>query len=238
MENGEGRTWHEGDRSKEFCVACAGVQAATYQRRPLPLEVSKIAPVVLVAVCDRCGAIAAIPPQSTVDIKRALDAAHEVQATDSSDAAERAQTLQAINRGLEDARNGCVTPVREAFAVMRAKHPQLSDGTLIKQLTETLGFSIEQVATLLGAPEAVLRDWLRDHQAGQAVPAPREVLTGVRELCCELTDAFSSDDAASRWLHQTSVPALSGRTPLEALMAGELTRVTGLLVNVNNGMLS
>jgi hypothetical protein len=58
------------------------------------------------------------------------------------------------------------------------------------------------------------------------------------ELRAELLGAFRTEEIARRWFFEQRTPAFGGKTPAEMVLAGELERVTGLLVNVNNGMFS
>ncbi|MBA4160411.1 MAG: hypothetical protein H0X65_23560 [Gemmatimonadetes bacterium] len=58
--------WREGDRSEAICSACERRVTTTFQLRPYMLRESGIeVPEVLVAVCDVCDRIVAIPAQST-----------------------------------------------------------------------------------------------------------------------------------------------------------------------------
>ncbi len=55
----------EGDRSRALCEPCGRLVSTRFERRPyVPSEGAAPIPDVLVAVCEECGAIAAIPAQS------------------------------------------------------------------------------------------------------------------------------------------------------------------------------
>lgn len=75
-----------------------------------------------------------------------------------------------------------------------------------------------------------------------APTAPRKVYlsrpAALQEFYTELRDAFTTLDAARRWLHETRLAAFGNHTPFEALPAGKLERVAGLLWNMNNGMMT
>ncbi|MEO8623064.1 MAG: antitoxin Xre/MbcA/ParS toxin-binding domain-containing protein [bacterium] len=113
-----------------------------------------------------------------------------------------------------------------------------ADLQIVEQVHEDLGVQLKQIATIIGADESTLHRWL----SGTTPSGPRKVyrrrLAALQEFYVELRDAFSSLDAARRWLNESTPAGFGGLTPLQALLQGKIERVTGLLVNVNNGMLS
>lgn len=65
-----------GDKSRAICPHCRKVQATTFAYRDVPFDdASGTVKGVLTAVCDACGAVAAIPAQSTPAIRRARETA-------------------------------------------------------------------------------------------------------------------------------------------------------------------
>jgi hypothetical protein len=109
---------------------------------------------------------------------------------------------------------------------------------IVEQVHEDLGIQLKQIATIIGADESTLHRWL----SGATPRGPRKVyrsrLVALQEFYTELRDAFRTLGAARRWLHEERLPAFGGRTPLEMLLDGKLERVTGLLWNMNNGMMT
>ncbi|AZG13799.1 hypothetical protein [Cupriavidus pauculus] len=61
---------HEGDRSKAICPDCGKVVGTTFVRRDVSVGDSRkrVAENILVAVCDACGEVVAIPSESTAAI--------------------------------------------------------------------------------------------------------------------------------------------------------------------------
>lgn len=73
------RIWKVGDKSKAICETCNDIKETTFGKHDLPFEeLNGVARDVLAAACDDCGTVVAIPPQSTPQIKQAL----ELMATD------------------------------------------------------------------------------------------------------------------------------------------------------------
>jgi transcriptional regulator with XRE-family HTH domain len=107
---------------------------------------------------------------------------------------------------------------------------------IVDQIHKGLGLQLKQIATIVGADESTLHRWL----SGTSSPRPIYLsrLAALDEFYRELRDAFSSLDAARRWLWEKHPRPFGGRTPAELLFDGKLERVTGLLWNMNNGMLS
>lgn len=65
-----------GDKSRAICPCCQKVEATTFAYRDVPFDDgSGTVKGVLTAVCDACGAVAAIPAQSTPAIRRARETA-------------------------------------------------------------------------------------------------------------------------------------------------------------------
>jgi hypothetical protein len=59
------RVWKAGDRSKGVCERCGRLVATRFERRTMALERPRTeVPDVLVAVCEACESLVAIPPQS------------------------------------------------------------------------------------------------------------------------------------------------------------------------------
>jgi hypothetical protein len=70
------RLWNVGDKSEAICPACRRRRATTFEVRDVPVVDRRVTvPDVLVAVCDACGKVAAIPAQSTPLLKQALERA-------------------------------------------------------------------------------------------------------------------------------------------------------------------
>jgi transcriptional regulator with XRE-family HTH domain len=107
---------------------------------------------------------------------------------------------------------------------------------IVEQVRDGLGLQLKQIATIVGADESTLHRWL----SGTSSPRPIYIsrLTALREFYGELRDAFSSLDVARRWLWEKHPAPFGGRTPVELLFDGRLERVTALLWNMNNGVLS
>lgn len=109
---------------------------------------------------------------------------------------------------------------------------------IVEQVHEDLGIQLKQIASIVGADESTLHRWL----SGTTPTGPRKVyrsrLAALQELYTELRDAFRTLDASRRWLHEARPAGFGGRTPFEMLLDGKLERVTGLLWNMNNGMMS
>lgn len=109
---------------------------------------------------------------------------------------------------------------------------------IVEQVHEDLGVHLKQIAMIIGADESTLHRWL----SGTTPSGPRKVyrsrLVALQEFYTELRDAFRTLDAARHWVHEARPDAFGGQTPLDALLAGRIERVTGLLWNLNNGMLS
>lgn len=62
----------EGDRSKAFCNRCSDLVQTTFIRRDVSFSDGKgVAVNILVAVCDNCKELVAIPAQSTPAIAQA-----------------------------------------------------------------------------------------------------------------------------------------------------------------------
>jgi hypothetical protein len=65
-----------GDKSRAICPHCRKTEATTFAYRDVPFDDgSGTVKGVLTAVCDKCGAVAAIPAQSTPAIRRARETA-------------------------------------------------------------------------------------------------------------------------------------------------------------------
>ena len=109
---------------------------------------------------------------------------------------------------------------------------------IVQQVHKDLGIQLKQVATIIGADESTLHRWLN----GTTPNGPRKVylsrLATLQEFYTELHDSFATLGAARHWLHETRLAAFGNHTPFEALLAGKLERVTGLLWNMNNGMMT
>lgn len=109
---------------------------------------------------------------------------------------------------------------------------------IVGQVHEDLGIQLKQVATIIGADESTLHRWLN----GTTPSGPRKVylnrLVALQEFYTELREAFHTLEAAQYWLHATRLPAFGNHTPFEMLLAGKLERVSGLLWNMNNGMMT
>lgn len=62
-----------GDKSKAVCKDC-GITETTFKVQDVPVsESDKIVPNILVAICDKCHSVVAIPHQSAAAIKKALE---------------------------------------------------------------------------------------------------------------------------------------------------------------------
>lgn len=72
------RILFEGDKGKAICASCAALVTTTYAYRDVPFsDGNGQARDILAGVCDTCGAVLAIPAQSTPAIKRARSSASE-----------------------------------------------------------------------------------------------------------------------------------------------------------------
>src|SRR4051794_37359480 len=66
------KLYREGDRSRAVCETCKRVVRTRFERRTFHLENPEVdVPGVLVAVCETCGTIAAIPHQSSPRLREA-----------------------------------------------------------------------------------------------------------------------------------------------------------------------
>lgn len=64
--------FREGDRSRAICDRCGAVVDTTMRVRDVPFDDGAgIVPAILVAVCDRCDTVVAIPAQSTEAVAKA-----------------------------------------------------------------------------------------------------------------------------------------------------------------------
>lgn len=62
--------WREGETSKAACSGCGKVVTTTFRVRDVPFDDgSGVAEGILASVCDRCGAVVAIPAQSSAAIQ-------------------------------------------------------------------------------------------------------------------------------------------------------------------------
>jgi len=83
--------WNVGDKSEAICPTCRHRASTSFEIRDVPVaERNIVVPNVLVAICNDCGEIAAIPAQSAPLLKEALEK-------------EPAKVVARINRRLEDA---------------------------------------------------------------------------------------------------------------------------------------
>jgi len=107
---------------------------------------------------------------------------------------------------------------------------------VIERVHTDLGLQLKQIATIVGADESTLHRWL----SGATPSGPRKVyrsrLAALEEFDTELRDAFSSLDAARRWLWEARPPLLGGQIPVDVMLAGKLERVTALLWSLNAGL--
>jgi hypothetical protein len=101
-----------------------------------------------------------------------------------------------------------------------------------------LGLQYKQIARIVGADESTLHRWM----SGTTPSGPRQVyrsrLAALRELYDELRAAFRSFEAARKWFWEDRPPSFRGATPAELVLDGRIERVTGLLENFENGVLS
>ncbi len=65
--------FREGDKSKAICSHCGKVGGTTFVRRDVSFSDSskRVAKNILVAVCDVCGQVVGIPPESMPAIREA-----------------------------------------------------------------------------------------------------------------------------------------------------------------------
>jgi transcriptional regulator with XRE-family HTH domain len=97
----------------------------------------------------------------------------------------------------------------------------------VEQARHRLGLSYLRVARLVGADETTLHRWRRGAVTPSPVFAAR--LAALGAFLDALDRAGAAPTAVRAWLG-VPTPLLGGRRPLEALEAGELGLVTGLLV--------
>jgi len=75
--------YHQGDKSKAICGSCGRLASTTFTYRDVPFDDgSGLVKDILAGVCDTCGEVVSIPPQSTPAIRRAhpvADVSLEVQ---------------------------------------------------------------------------------------------------------------------------------------------------------------
>ena len=109
---------------------------------------------------------------------------------------------------------------------------------IVEQVHEDLGIQLKQVAAIIGADESTLHRWLSGTTPSGPSKVYRSRLAALQEFYTELRDAFRTLEASRRWLYEARLPALGNRTPLETLLEGKMERVTGLLWNMNNGMMT
>jgi hypothetical protein len=66
------KLWREGERSRAVCESCGRLVTTRFERRTVDLEDPEVSvPEVLVAICQVCGEIVAIPHQSTPRLQEA-----------------------------------------------------------------------------------------------------------------------------------------------------------------------
>lgn len=66
--------FHEGDRGKAICSSCEKLVGTTFVRRDVSFsDGGETAKNILVAICNLCGEVVAIPGESTVAIRAARD---------------------------------------------------------------------------------------------------------------------------------------------------------------------
>lgn len=66
------KTLQVGDKSKAVCEPCNRLRHTTFRLRDLPTSKGKIVRDVLVAVCDQCDRVVAIPHQSIAQLNEAI----------------------------------------------------------------------------------------------------------------------------------------------------------------------
>lgn len=98
----------------------------------------------------------------------------------------------------------------------------------------TLEFSDEEVGSALGASARTISRWRKQDTlpAGESVMAAERLLS----LAHALDDVFGDDkDALHEWLHER-VPALARRTPLRAIIDGDIDQVLKVVANADGGV--
>jgi uncharacterized protein (DUF2384 family) len=109
--------------------------------------------------------------------------------------------------------------IRTAFATRYAKQS-------VDWMKESLELTNREIGMVLGTSSRTVIRW--SNQASCPTPVHREHLEDIAVLRQLLSDSFQSKEAMHAWLG-SPIPALKGRTPLSAILCGDLDAVIGLL---------
>jgi hypothetical protein len=104
----------------------------------------------------------------------------------------------------------------------------------VRYASDTLEFTDQEVGSALGASARSVARW----RSANTTPAPRAVVAAERllELSQALQEVFGDDvEALQAWLHER-VPALGRRTPLRAIVDGDIDDVLTVVANTDGGV--
>jgi hypothetical protein len=104
----------------------------------------------------------------------------------------------------------------------------------VRYASDTLEFTDQEVGSALGASARSVARW----RSEDTTPAPRAVVAAERllELSQALQEVFGDDvEALQAWLHER-VPALGRRTPLRAIVDGDIDDVLTVVANTDGGV--
>jgi hypothetical protein len=104
----------------------------------------------------------------------------------------------------------------------------------VRYASDTLEFTDQEVGSALGASARSVARW----RSEGSTPAPRAVVAAERllDLSHALQGVFGDDvEALQAWLHER-VPALSKRTPLRAIVDGDIDDVLSVVANTDSGV--
>ena len=114
----------------------------------------------------------------------------------------------------------------------RAQLEQEFAGAALSWATEELEWSEPEISQALGVDRKTLHRW----RTRESVPAPeqRKRVEKLSQLKWLLENAFRTPEIGKRWLYR-SVPGLAGKTPIAALLAGDIDSVIAVLATHVSG---
>jgi hypothetical protein len=199
--------WKEGDRSEAICRACEKRVTTRFAVRGYTLQESRVeVPDLLVAVCDECGGIVAIPAQSSPRLKEARER-------------RKAESLEAkIPSHLDDVIHLLAERFATAVAAFRPDLLRFYLGEVISDAPFAA-----RVKTLAGSDLAAGRARMRI-----SLRAPQHMLDAAREAARNVgitTDA----DLIRGILVAAKEDVLEGMTPERALRLSGAAQAEGAL---------
>jgi uncharacterized protein (DUF2384 family) len=105
--------------------------------------------------------------------------------------------------------------------------------TLLEHLMSSLGMSIGELASAVGASERTALRWLADERYPQH--ESRQRLDALERLVERLDETFTAREAGAAWLHTPS-GYFGGLRPLDALVCGRIDAVDAALEALDAGI--